>query len=1751
MNISKSMKKTAKLTLGLALGLGVIQIPTVQAADSAWQLSDAALESSENNDVFLTFGSGQKARITLLNEDVFRIDVEQQGEEFKEYPEPMSSTHTTKITAKSEADYEKEGVITAAATDAGDKITVSGGNIILTVDKASAKMKLENKEGKLLWEESESLSYNGTETVQSLATGANEYFYGGGQQNGFFSHKNRKILIENKSTWVSGGVSSPNPFYMSSNGYGVMRNTFQPGSYDFNQTAKLEHDENRFDAYYFVGNDMKDVLGDYVELTGNPMLMPKYAFYQGNANCYNSEGESLIVDGIARAKEYQDHDMPVGWFLPNDGYGCGYGKSTNADENIAELKNFVDEAKKYGFVSGLWTENDLDKLDREVANGGTQMIKTDVAWVGDGYSFGLNAVRQAFEGIENNSENPGFVVSLDGWAGTQRYAGLWSGDQTGGNWEYIRFHIPTYIGAGLSGNPNVGSDLDGIYGSDKIISTRDFQWKAFTPIEINMDGWTSGAEKNPWYHGEPYTSINRMYLKMKSSFMPYTYTYAKEAHDTGTPMIRGLVLEYPQDPFTWGNRTQYEYMWGENLLVAPLYEDVHMDENGNDVRNNIYLPDQDQIWIDYFTGKQYQGGQVINNFEAPLWKLPLFVKNGAILSKDVENNSQLYLKGDEDRIFEVYPAGNTEFNLYDDDGMTQKYKEGQGTNTLITSKAPEAGATGDATITVNKMTGSYDGMKTERGTQFIVNVSDKPSAVTLTVGGNPVTLTEVTNEADFEAGSDVYFYQKEPNLNHYASEGSSFEEVTMKTTPKLLVKTAKTDITQNAVELTLKDFVNAAADDTNPDDPALTDVPTLSAEADDSSITLSWDMTEGISYGLIIDGNEDVIYRNMKSPYVHDSLNSGESHTYQLVVYNTLNADVKGNVQRFETKEDRYKNVIKDVSVTTNSQYGGNVGGYPAVNAVDGDESTLWYTNWEDPETYSGTKILTIDLKEAYQLDQFEYFNNGSAQIKNHEIQVSLDGTHFKTVEKSTWERKGETRVFVDLKGVKGRYVRLLSYDPHHNSTNEIRIYKVNKTEGFHPASTQGNKEIEDGDITFLTNYMGVTAAEAGGGWNHREPGDFNYNNEIDAYDMAFVLSQYGLKNTGKKAGGSISYELDKSELKAGESATLTLNGKNLKDLYAFGTRFTLGKDVIEKLNIKCEAGEAVKDMINMSKFQQDSADYVTAMSYKGAADGVQGDALLATITLTAKEDVTLNVENFMPFVVSTGLDVRLAIAGENEPANVAQLENVLAAAQLDTSAYTYESTARYEKAISDAQKLLDRSDATQEEMNQAMAEILSSLNEMERKPLNRMAALKTLVELLSEEAPKADYNQSDLDKILATITNAEAVAGNPDASEAEIDEAIQAVADRLMATKDKNGTDAASHELYQKYAAALLANHENDFSAATMEQLEAALDAYEKDTALIDELTNAVLNLAPVAVVDKNVLQTVVDITDAIGLDDYADTAEIKATLNDAKTLLAQADASQAAIDEKVTELTTAMTAMLGQKEASAIEEALIKLVEEAKALDITNKTDASKKAFEEALANAEAVLADTERTDEMMEAAYEQLAAAIHGLVDKVETDKDALRKAIEKAEAIDLSLYTKASADRLTAALKAAKLIEADQSAEQETVDEAAEALNEAIEALVKLSDDQTDPDDDNDGDNNGNNNGDNDGDNDDNNNGYIPPVKPNPSNPIKPNRPITPEITPDSGNGVNTGDATNTASLVMLMTLAGGTIVWLRKKSKVEA
>jgi hypothetical protein len=345
----------------------------------------------------------------------------------------------------------------------------------------------------------------------------------------------------------------------------------------------------------------------------------------------------------AAIDRYQSQDMPLGWFLPNDGYACGYGQGSSLDENIQNLKEFGDYAHSKGVEIGLWTQSDLHPKEgveallqrdivKEVRDAGVRVLKTDVAWVGAGYSFGLNGVTDVGQIMPYYGSNARpFIVSVCGWAGTQRYAGIWTGDQSGGDWEYIRYHIPTFIGSGLSGQPNITNDLDGIFGGKNVpVNIRDYQWKTFTPMLLNMDGWGANP-KYPQALGEPAASINRWYLKMKTELMPYAYSVAREAVD-GKPIVRAMFLDYP-NAYTLGHKTQYQYMFGPSLLVAPIYKETRMDKDGNDIRNGIYLPEG--VWVDYFNGDIYQGGVILNNFDCPIWKLPVFVKADALVKRAV------------------------------------------------------------------------------------------------------------------------------------------------------------------------------------------------------------------------------------------------------------------------------------------------------------------------------------------------------------------------------------------------------------------------------------------------------------------------------------------------------------------------------------------------------------------------------------------------------------------------------------------------------------------------------------------------------------------------------------------------------------------------------------------------------------------------------------------------------------------------------------------------------------------------------------------------------------------------------------------------------------------------------------------------------------------------------------------------------------------------------------------------------------
>lgn len=112
-------------------------------------------------------------------------------------------------------------------------------------------------------------------------------------QNGRFSHKGKKIHILNTNQWTDGGVASPTPFYWSTEGYGVMWHTFCPGVYDFGATDKgvvaLSHEGNYLDVFFMVDETPVALLNDFYQLTGNPVLLPKFGFYEGYLNAYNRD----------------------------------------------------------------------------------------------------------------------------------------------------------------------------------------------------------------------------------------------------------------------------------------------------------------------------------------------------------------------------------------------------------------------------------------------------------------------------------------------------------------------------------------------------------------------------------------------------------------------------------------------------------------------------------------------------------------------------------------------------------------------------------------------------------------------------------------------------------------------------------------------------------------------------------------------------------------------------------------------------------------------------------------------------------------------------------------------------------------------------------------------------------------------------------------------------------------------------------------------------------------------------------------------------------------------------------------------------------------------------------------------------------------------------------------------------------------------------------------------------------------------
>ena len=1165
-----------------------------------------------NTTAEVMLSDGHTLTVDFYGPSIFRLFQDNSGGIVRD---PEASPEAKILTNNPRRDV---GKLTVSSDD--QKVSVSTANVRVDFAKKGALVSVTDlRRQHTVVSQTEPTLFERGKTTLTLSQQPNEWFYGGGVQNGRFSHRGEKIDIVNTNTWTDGGVCSPAPFYWSTGGYAVMCHTFKQGAYDFGKTRKgevtISHDTPYMDVFVMVDERPVQLLDDYYQLTGNPVLLPKFAFYEGHLNAYNRDywketddtnrgilfedgkrytesqkdnggikeslnGEKDNYQFSARAviDRYLNADMPLGWVLPNDGYGAGYGQTSTLDGNIANLKSFGDYARKKGVEIGLWTQSNLHPIDsipallqrdivKEVRDAGVRVLKTDVAWVGAGYSFGLNGIADVGQIMPYyGSDARPFIITLDGWAGTQRYAGVWTGDQKGGEWEYIRFHVPTYIGAGLSGMSNITSDMDGIFGGKNMeVNIRDFQWKAFTPMQLNMDGWGANP-KYPQALGEPATSINRNYLKLKAAMLPYTYSCAYEAV-AGQPLIRAMFLDYPSD-FTHSAATKYQYMYGPSMLVAPIYQPTQADAQGNDIRNGIYLPEGQ--WIDYFTGDVYEGGRILNNFDAPIWKLPLFVKAGAIVPMNRPNNN-IHEVNTAERIFDIWPAGHSEFTLYDDDGNTEAYLRGEHATTKVTS---ELDAKGNLAITICPTEGNYDGMVKEKSTLVRINTTARPKSVRAIIGKKKVTLTE-------GEGANTWRYVERPQLNQFSTQGTDMAKVEVTKNPVIEVNLAKGDIMTDETTIEVKGFVY--------DKPAtrmLTKHGTLSAPvATDTKVapytlTPTWKAVDNADYYEI--RFNSMIYSTIRNnSLLFEDLQPGTDYTFELRAVNadghsewtTINAKTDKNPLEFAVHGITATNTAKDMP------------GFGIHRLFDFQESgDIWHTHYSEKAV---PFTVTMDLHATITLDKMQYVpraDAGNGTILEADIFTSKDGKTWQAVGTQKWERTPAKKNVTFTDHQQARYIRMDVKKAlgDFGSGAELYVFRQPGTKVLIPGDVNQDGKIDENDLTSYMNYTGLKKGDSDFD-GYISNGDINGNGLIDAYDISNVatLLEGGVTEKDmRQPAGTITYTYNKAAYQAGDEVTVTVKGTGLQAVNALS--LVMPYDLKTMQYTKTDP-VAVKDMRNMT----------------------------------------------------------------------------------------------------------------------------------------------------------------------------------------------------------------------------------------------------------------------------------------------------------------------------------------------------------------------------------------------------------------------------------------------------------------------------------------------------------------------------------------------------------------------------------------
>ena len=329
-------------------------------------------------------------------------------------------------------------------------------------------------------------------------------------------------------------------------------------------------------------------------------------------------------------------------------------------------------------VAGIW--NDMNEPAVWLAP--TNTMPLDVQHDNDGAAtdqreihnvYGMLHSRSTFEGLTRlRPDSRPFVLTRASFAGGQRYAAVWPGDNTA-DWSSLRQSLPMLMGMGLSGFSFVGTDIGGFAGyPSPELFTRWLQAAVFAPF---MRAHTEQAtpDQEPWSFGVRYEAINKRTIELRYELLPHIYNVMEEASRTGLPALRPLFLEFPNDAQTWSCDDQY--FFGADLLVAPVLTEASTE-------HDVYLPAG--TWFDYWSGASQQGGRSIR-IPVSRETLPIYVRAGAFIFRQPVVQHTGEMSGQPLHI-DVYPGGESRAMFYEDDGESLAYQRGGSSRRVFTQK---------------------------------------------------------------------------------------------------------------------------------------------------------------------------------------------------------------------------------------------------------------------------------------------------------------------------------------------------------------------------------------------------------------------------------------------------------------------------------------------------------------------------------------------------------------------------------------------------------------------------------------------------------------------------------------------------------------------------------------------------------------------------------------------------------------------------------------------------------------------------------------------------------------------------------------------------------------------------------------------------------------------------------------------------------------------------------------------------------